>query len=619
MSGGIAAERGWESPATIPLVVGVTGHRDPHPDAIVSMREAFNATLDRLSGELPHAPIVVLSGLATGADQLAVRWACEWASSRPRLGDGARLRCVGVLPLDRDDYLRDFEPGPPRDDFESAERLCSYVFALPDPDGPPADSQAIRDGRYRDLGLFIARQSDVLVAFWDGKAVLKTGGTADVINFCTGGGLEPIERILWERPLSPFQIARPLLIEEERVPVVHILTPRQRDGAASTVLGYGAHTEGILRAGESWPLPPSFRERDWVNRHAAECGWVPDHDQSSRPSCLDGDERWVRFQARRRHLSGASSAMKDRIVRQEWGTIGLIVAAILLFQVFSSFLDGVALEAQPVEDAMRILLVLGYLALLAWGFLRLRESRRQRVDFVQATLRAVDEGMRLQAAILRAGVWDEQVGNWMTARTCQGTEPLRAMLRACVLETIALARDRGVRSLLRGAGNRGLAEAKDDWIREQVEYFGMQLKASSRRSRRIALFRRVKRVVGSLVFVVAIAMVLFTIVLFVTQHRFAEDLPKADLWIDIGTFLVGLSLAVFAGIEMAESSEQTTTELQEFQRMQVIYGIARRKIESAQSPDEVSRVVRALGKEAIAEVAEWYIRNRERAVETKLG
>jgi hypothetical protein len=53
--------------------------------------------------------------------------------------------------------------------------------------------------------------------------------------------------------------------------------------------------------------------------------------------------------------------------------------------------------------------------------------------------------------------------------------------------------------------------------------------------------------------------------------------------------------------------------------MQVIYGIAWRKIESAQSSAEVSAVVRALGKEAIAEVSEWYIRNRERAVETKLG
>jgi hypothetical protein len=619
MSGGVAADRVWESPATIPLVVGITGHRDPHPDAIASMREVFLATLDRLSDELPHVPIVVLSGLATGADQFAVRWACEWAERRPRLGDGARLRCVGVLPLDRDDYLRDFASGAQRNEFETAERLCSYAFALPDPDGPAADSQEVRDGRYRDLGLFIARQSDLLVAFWDGKATLKTGGTADVINFCTGGGLEPIERILWQRAPSPFQVARPLLIEDERVPVVHVPTPRQHDGSASAMLGQCVGTGGILRAGDSWPLPPGFRERDWVNRHAADHRWAPDRGQPSRPSCLDGDVRWDRFQERRSHLSGASTSVKDRMVRQERGTIVLIVVAILLFQVFSSFLDSVALEAQPLEDLMRILMMLGYLALLAWGLHRSREARRNRVDFVQATLRAVDEGMRLQAAILRAGVWDEQVGNWMTARTCQGTEPLRAMLRGCVLEALALARDRRVRSLLRGADERGLAEAKSDWIRDQIEYFDRQLNASSRRNRRLAWFRRVKRAVGGMVFIVAVALALFNVVLFVTQHRFAEELPKADLWIDIGTFLVGLSLAVFAGVEMAESSEQTTTELQEFHRMQVIYGIAWRKIESAQSSAEVSAVVRALGKEAIAEVSEWYIRNRERAVETKLG
>ena len=68
---------------------------------------------------------------------------------------------------------------------------------------------------------------------------------------------------------------------------------------------------------------------------------------------------------------------------------------------------------------------------------------------------------------------------------------------------------------------------------------------------------------------------------------------------------------------MAESSEQTFIELEEFRRMRDIFGIARRRIELA--PGKASEVVQGLGKEAIAEVAEWYVRNRERAVETKLG
>ena len=581
------------------------------------MRDGFLATLDLLSERLPHTPIFVLSGLATGSDQLAVHWATDWAQGRPRLAGRPRLRCVGVLPLDRDDYLRDFEPGNQRDEFELTERLCAFVFALPDPDGPGVGDQDARDRRYRDLGLFIARQSDVLVAFWDGKPVLKTGGTADVINLCTAGGLRPIDHVLWEHQDCPFQRGRPLLIDEERVPVVHAPALRLGDGSTPAVLGPGAESEGVVRAGDDWVLPESFVERERVNRHLVESAFVPEQPGSFARSCLDGDERWDFLQARRRHLSGAASAFKHGLAREDRLTIGLFVLGILLFQVFSSLFDDVALEPRPLDDLIRIALVLGYLGFLGWGVVRSRAARRRRVDFVQATLRAVGEGMRIQAAMLRAHGRDVQVGNWMSARTCRGTEPLRSMLRACVLEAIALDRDRRVREILRGAGDQGTAEATSDWVDDQIRYFGNQLSETSRRSRRVARFRRVKRMAGGFVFCVAVAMLVFVGGHFVTRHGLAEVLPGAEMWVSIGTLLIGVSLAIFAGIEMAESSEQTSIELEEFRRMRDIFGIARRRIELA--PGKASEVVQGLGKEAIAEVAEWYVRNRERAVETKLG
>ena len=309
-------------------------------------------------------------------------------------------------------------------------------------------------------------------------------------------------------------------------------------------------------------------------------------------------------------------AMRKRLGVRELVTCILFALGIASFQVFSSIFDDP--DGSRSHDFARVALMLGYVGLLVVGLRLLRRSQQRRMDFVQATIRAVAECMRLQAAILRAGVWDEQVGNWMTARTCQGTEPLRSMLKSSCLEAIALARDRDVRALL-GGGDRGLDEAKSGWIEGQLSYFKGQLGDSSRRSRRVRRFRRWKHGIAIFVFSVAVALLLLSIKPLISWPWLEERLPKIGGLIDWGSLLVGLSLAWFAFIEMAESTEQTSTELKEFRRMQAIYDVAQRKIESAPSREKIEEVVRDLGKEAIAEVAEWYIRNRERAVETKVG
>lgn len=309
-------------------------------------------------------------------------------------------------------------------------------------------------------------------------------------------------------------------------------------------------------------------------------------------------------------------AMGNRRGFRELVTSVLFALGIASFQVFSSTFDDLA--GPRWHDFARVALMLAYVGLLVVGLRLLRRSQQRRLDFVQETIRALAECMRLQAAILRAGLWDEQVGNWMTARTCQGTEPLRSMLTASCLEAIALARDRDVRALL-SCGDRGLDEAKSGWIEGRISYFKVQLGETSRRSKRVRRFRRWKHGIVVVVLSVAVVLLVLSLRAFLSWPWVEERLPNVGELIDWGSLLVGLSLAGFAFIEMAESTEQTSTELKEFRRMQVIFDVAQRKIESARSREEVEYVAGEFGKEAIAEVAEWYIRHRERAVETRVG
>jgi len=55
----------------VALTIGVTGHRDIPPEHIGALRAAFAAILDEVTAKNPSTPVVVLSGLAAGADTLA--------------------------------------------------------------------------------------------------------------------------------------------------------------------------------------------------------------------------------------------------------------------------------------------------------------------------------------------------------------------------------------------------------------------------------------------------------------------------------------------------------------------------------------------------------------------
>src|SRR5580704_13746010 len=65
------------NPALIPFVVSVTGHRDPRPQDLASLRHEIIEVLAGLRSRMPNTPLILLSGLAEGADQLAAEIALE--------------------------------------------------------------------------------------------------------------------------------------------------------------------------------------------------------------------------------------------------------------------------------------------------------------------------------------------------------------------------------------------------------------------------------------------------------------------------------------------------------------------------------------------------------------
>ncbi len=143
------------------LTIGICGHRSlAEPEKVVA---GIEQALQRIEAVFPGRPLRILSALAEGADRLALGPALE----RP----GSKL--VAVLPLEKYDYLSDFETSESKDEFLRLLSGADNVVELP----PCAD----RDQAFATSGDYISEHADVLIAVWDGREGQGQGGTAGVV------------------------------------------------------------------------------------------------------------------------------------------------------------------------------------------------------------------------------------------------------------------------------------------------------------------------------------------------------------------------------------------------------------------------------------------------------
>jgi hypothetical protein len=168
----------------IPIIIGVTGHRDlPREDTNV-LRIFIRQLFEQLKRDYPNSPFKLISGLAEGADRLVAEVALDLGFS-----------LLAALPMPPTDYEQDFESPQSLEDFRNLVAKAESCFVVPQ-DADLANTEPSRDLKYLALGRYIARHSQIVVALWDGvseqvapdgsKQIL-TGGTADVVRLCRSG------------------------------------------------------------------------------------------------------------------------------------------------------------------------------------------------------------------------------------------------------------------------------------------------------------------------------------------------------------------------------------------------------------------------------------------------
>lgn len=219
-----------------PLVIGVSGHRDLTPTEIAGIEQRVRRVFAELQEKFPERSLRILSPLAEGADRLVARVAEE-------LG----LELVVPMPMPETLYAKDFESSRSWAEFGRLTRYAKECIVLPLAPGNTletiADYSPDRDRQYAEAGAWVAANSDVLIAIWDGKTVSDLGGTGHVVQFRRQGTMPDYLPCFVERPTHDL--------------VFHIVCTRDRlDGAPADGL-LPLHSRWLTRREDPWDQMPS--------------------------------------------------------------------------------------------------------------------------------------------------------------------------------------------------------------------------------------------------------------------------------------------------------------------------------------------------------------------------
>lgn len=148
----------------LPLIFGISGHRDLVVGDVPQLRDRLREIFARFRAAYPHTPFRLLTPLAEGADRLTAEVALA-----------SKIGLLVPLPMARREYERDFRTAESLSEFRALLALAESHWELA---VSPKRGSAGRTAQYAEVGDLIARQSHVLILLWDGKDNRKVGGTA---------------------------------------------------------------------------------------------------------------------------------------------------------------------------------------------------------------------------------------------------------------------------------------------------------------------------------------------------------------------------------------------------------------------------------------------------------
>ena len=563
----------------LPLVIGVTGHRDLRADEMPDIRERVRNLFVELQARYPTRKLRLLSPLAEGADRLVANVAVE-------LG----IELAVVMPMPRFIYETEFTSTESIDEFDELYAQAYTVFELPVARNGSIESIS-RPGRARDLqyaqsGVFLSAHCHVLLALWDGKTSGQLGGTAQVVRFHH----HDIMPGYTTRTVATQQ----MLIDDESDLIYHIVCSRD--------LPDGEPAEGLQ------PL---------------ECWWFTNDRDNPRQRELPAQHRTV-F-ARSAEFSEDSIRYQDRIEAESYPLIDMedapqIPRGLAIINHVFCISDWLAIHYQ--KQTLRVLRTTHLLAfLMGFMFILFSDLRSQEIYMAAFLLffvlsagaqvlakrrgwhrkyldyRTLAEGLRVQFYLSAAGITNDNESKFTHDNFLQTQDPELGWIR----------------NVMRVAGTRcdadrletdeGLEFAIREWVGDvttgQLAYYKRKAEQWVRRNRnteRLSMF-------SLLISVVVILLILIGGDTF--GDRFVDPL-----------FVLMGSILLAYGVRQGYAQSTAEKELiKQYEFMLRVFYNAKRRLDGADDDAERRQVLRALGGSCLDEHAEWILMHRDRSIE----
>lgn len=570
----------------LPLVIGITGHRDLRDQDIDVLKKMVRDVFTELRSQYPHTPLLVISALAEGADRLVAHAALEF---------NAELVCP--LPLRKDLYMRDFSDEASNAEFEDLLNKANYWFELPIMEGyeeaDVVEYGAPRDMHYAQVGAYIALRSQILLALWNGEQINLVGGTSQVVQFKLNGVGAP-----YARSHSALDII-------DSGPVYHIVTPRRSQfNTPPDAFELKKHYPEVEEAAEhtSSEFSIVYGHIDEFNRDAVENGErLAEKRRLSKSYLLSEEEQ--------KRLSPKGMAMLDLYAVSDVMSIDFQASTLRTLKVLLSavFFAAAFFHVYTHLYYKTPVFLIAYLAVFgiayAWHFV----ASKKKLQGKYLDYRALAEGLRIQFFWQIAGFHDS-VAFYYLRKQKSTIDWVRHAIRSSLMSVLAMQNPNPGRTqkhyddLLFYSANEeeSLEAVHKHWIEDQAKYFK---KAAHREHHNLHKFER--WINGALI---------LGFILSVVQLAFY---PNHILWV-----IIGLA-AVAAGMLHTYTDKRAFNQhSKQYERMGELFKRSaahlRQLIDSGKL-HEAREFVGEVGREALIENGDWIHTHRDRPIEVPKG
>lgn len=564
----------------IPIIVGVTGHRDLRNEDKPALKKAVFNILSTIIADVPNSPIILLSPLSEGADCLVAEVALS-------LG----ISLTVPLPLPVKEYEKDFTSSQSLAEFRLLMEKAELCFELSYRDVSTVTEKGIqeksRDRCYLEVGTYIAKYSQILIALWDGVEKGNSVGTSEIVKYRLKGiplsfgqqhySLDPVEsgpiyHVATPRISNPSPFKTPFSIDK--------IYPYEFDTPSQDINSYGIILKKIDEYNRDllllWPVI-----RDNVLKYTKDSSAVFGNKEASI-SLLN-------------HYA-ASDALADYFQRVSYRS--LLALLVLMVTGFSFFQFYMNIMKHPF-------FIILYFCFLCTAFIWHAYAVRREFQNKHLCYRSLGESFRIQIIWYFAGI-HEDVSDFYLRKQKTELDWMRHAVRASNIRSISSSS-----GILNANFDGSLIHFKvilKEWVESQREYFIKSVLSTGRK------FKKQERIANTL-YLTGLCLSLIILM----SHIFFHILTPLTKLIGL---IITLSLAIATAIQGYMDKMAYSENIKEKTRMKDLFQRASRILKlyiQDNNIKEARNLVKDLGKEALRENGDWLLMHRSKPLNVPKG